>query len=485
VARRARAGVWNLVKDRLAAYSGPGALELKLGAVRVYRHGQRARGGRIEPTTPGTMLLTLEPRAVSLLAPRLQAGTVVVSATNGKTTTATMVAQIFAAAGLVPVHNRTGVNLASGVATELSAAARVGGRMKGDIGVFEVDEFWLQRLVPELQPSALVLGNLFRDQLDRYGELDLVAKRWEALVDGLQPSCRLIACADDPRVAGLAARRPGVSYFGIDDPEFARTAMQHASDPVRCPRCGDRYGYDAVYLAHLGQYRCATCGLGRPALDLAARSLALDGMSGSAFTLWRGAESVEVRLGLPGIFNVYNALAAAGIASAMGIGLRAVATALGTVAPAFGRAETIVAEGTPIQILLVKNPSGANAVLETLLRSDNGTVNLMVCLNDTSIDGHDVSWIWDADFEQLADRVRHVVCSGRRATELALRLKYAGIAESCIEIEPVIRAALDRALAASHDHTAGHTVYALPNYTAMLELREVLTDRGLVDRYWS
>jgi hypothetical protein len=217
-AKRGGASVGHLFEERLGTYNGPGALEIKLAAVRGFRYSQRTRGGRIEPSTPGTMLLRLEPDAISRMAPRLAAGNVLVSATNGKTTTAAMVANICTRAGFVPVHNRVGPNLANGVATELAAASRIGGRIKGDIGVFEIDELWLERLAPQLRPNAIVLGNLFRDQLDRYGELDAVAERWDTVVAQLQATCRLVACADDPRVAGVAARRAGVGpdVVGLD-----------------------------------------------------------------------------------------------------------------------------------------------------------------------------------------------------------------------------------------------------------------------------
>ena len=217
-------GMRRLRGEPLSSLGGPGAFELKLGAVRAYRLSQRARGDRIEPSDPGTRLLALEPAAVSRLASRLGSGSVLISGTNGKTTTAAMAAEIFARGGLVPVHNKIGINMANGVATSLLAASRLGGRLRGDIGVFEIDEFWLERLIPELHPRAVGLGNLFRDQLDRYGELDAVVDRWERLVADLEPSCTVVACADDPLLASLTSGhekdlvlRPGPRHRRADD----------------------------------------------------------------------------------------------------------------------------------------------------------------------------------------------------------------------------------------------------------------------------
>ena len=472
-------GIRRLTGQPLSSLDGPGVFELKVAAVRAFRLSQRARGDRIEPSDPGTRLLGLEPAAVSRLGSRLGSGSVLISGTNGKTTTAAMAAEIFAQDGLLPVHNKIGINMANGVATSLLAAARVAGRLRGDIGVFEVDEFWLERLIAELHPQAVGLGNLFRDQLDRYGELDAVADRWERLVAGLAPSCTIVACADDPLLTSLADGHARTLYFGLDDDTVGRTAMQHASDSKHCRNCGRPYLYDRIWLAHLGRYSCPNCGTKRPTPYVAARTLRRTSSGGTRFTLACGDERAEVHLALPGLFNVYNALHAATLAVAMGTAVPAIVDGLQAVRPVFGRTEVIATGQFTLQLFLVKNPAGANAVLETVDASTSGRRDVVLGLNDSVVDGRDVSWIWDVDFEALAPEVRRAICTGSRADELALRLKYAGVDESSIHIEPDVARALDVVPA-----QAG-IVPAIFNYTTMLELREILADRQLAPRYWA
>jgi lipid II isoglutaminyl synthase (glutamine-hydrolysing) len=472
-------GMRRLTGRPLSSLEGPGVFELKVAAVRAFRLSQRARGDRIEPSDPGTRLLGLEPAAVSRLGSRLGSGSVLISGTNGKTTTAAMAAEIFARDGLVPVHNKIGINMANGVATSLLAAARVAGRIRGDIGVFEVDEFWLERLIADLHPHAIGLGNLFRDQLDRYGELDAVADRWERLVAGLAPSCTIAACADDPLLVSLASGHARTLYFGLDDDTVGRTTMQHASDSKHRRICGQPYLYDRIWLAHLGRYCCPTCGIKRPIPDVTARSLRRTPSGGTRFTLASGDEKTDVHLALPGLFNVYNALHAATLAVAMGTAMPAIVEGLQAVRPVFGRTEVISTGRVTLQLFLVKNPAGANAVLETLDASTSGPGDVVLGLNDSVVDGRDVSWIWDVDFETIAPSVRRAICTGSRADELALRLKYAGVDEAGIQIEPDVANALDAVPA-----QAG-IVPAIFNYTAMLELREILADRRLAPRYWA
>jgi UDP-N-acetylmuramyl tripeptide synthase len=347
------------------------------------------------------------------------------------------------------------------------------------MGLFEVDEFWLDRVVGDLGPRAIVLANLFRDQLDRYGELEAIAERWAAVVDGLAAETRVVLNADDPLVADLGRERDDVVYFGVDDVSVALPGLEHASDSKHCRRCGTRYVYEAVLLGHLGHYHCPNCGARRPAPLVSAQRVELEGVRGAKVQLRAGDDVADVRLGLPGLYNVYNALAATALGIALGISLDTIAARLANVAPAFGRAESVRVDGRDLSILLVKNPAGANEVLRTL-SLEPGEHDLLGVLNDNIADGRDVSWIWDADFEPLAGRIRRVTCSGTRAAELALRLKYAGIPTGRIVVEPDLERALDGALAGS----AG-TLYALPTYTAMLALRDLLVARGHAESSWA
>jgi len=446
------------------------------------------RGGGT--SLPGKVLTRVEPHAIERLAGRLPLGSVVISATNGKTTTAAMVSAVLERAGTRLVHNRAGANMAGGVASALAAAARRGGRtLDGDLGLFEVDEFWLAPVVEELEPRALLLSNLFRDQLDRYGELDAIADRWAELVRRRGDRLRLVLNADDPLVADLgrtgstASPSPGAGgtaalYFGVEDDTLALPGLQHASDSKHCRRCGHAYAYETVYLAHLGRYRCPNCGQERPQPAVVARSVELRGIRSAAFTLCADGQEHRVELPLPGLYNVYNALGAAALCLALEVPAAEVAAGLATVAPAFGRAETLDLGGRPASILLVKNPAGANEVLRTLIL-EGRELDVLGVLNDRTADGRDVSWVWDADWEVLAPHVRRMTCSGTRAAELALRLKYAGVDPGRLHVVED----LSDGLAAALEDGSG-PLYVLPTYTALIELRELLARRGQAKEYW-
>ncbi|HEY4826787.1 MAG TPA: Mur ligase family protein [Solirubrobacteraceae bacterium] len=455
-------------------------LTAKIAAARAVGELARRAGRGGGTSLPGKVLIALEPGAISELSGRLARGSVVVSATNGKTTTAAMVASVLARAGVPAVHNRAGANMAGGVASTLLEAARAGGRIDGELGLFEVDEFWLDRIVPELAPRGIVLGNLFRDQLDRYGELDTIADRWATMA--ATPAgrhARLVLNADDPLIADLGRDAPEVTYFGVEDPSMAMPEMQHASDSKHCRRCGAAYVYDAVYLGHLGRYRCPSCGQERPAPSVAAEHISLDGTRGSSFELVTPVGRARVELPLPGLYNVYNALGAAALCLGLELPLDTVVAGLGEVRAAFGRAERLAIGDIEVQVLLVKNPAGANEILRTLVL-EGDELDLLVILNDRTADGRDVSWVWDADFELLAGRVRGVTCAGTRAGELAVRLKYAGVPSDRLHVVPGLAPALDHAVAATHSRR----LYVLPTYTALLELRHELAERGQAVQFW-
>ena len=437
------------------------------------------RGGGT--SLPGKILTRLEPDAIAKLAGRLPGGSIVLSATNGKTTTAAMASSILERTGRTLVHNRAGANMAGGIASELAAAARRGGRtLTGDTGLWEVDEFWLPQLAAQLQPRALLLSNLFRDQLDRYGELETIADRWAEVAASRPAGSALVLNADDPLIADLGREtRADVTYFGVEDDALARPELQHASDSKHCRRCGSPYVYDAIWLGHLGRYRCTNCGAQRPGPTVAALDVELRGIRSSAFTLRApGGETVRIELPLPGLYNVYNALGAAALCLTLGVGLSDVAAGLAAVSPAFGRAETVRLGGRDTSLLLVKNPAGANEVLRTIAL-EPGEHEVLGILNDRIADGRDVSWVWDADWELLAPTVSRMWCSGTRAAELAVRMKYAGVAPERLTVIEDQEAALDAATAAGDG-----PLYVLPTYTALLELRELLARRGAAPDYW-
>jgi lipid II isoglutaminyl synthase (glutamine-hydrolysing) len=430
----------------------------------------RAGGGT---TLPGKLLMRFDPSALERLSARLAEGSALVSATNGKTTTASMVAEILRPRVRL-AHNSSGANLVSGVASTLLAANGA------QLGLFEVDEAALPEVARRVRPRAICLGNLFRDQLDRYGELEHVAAGWRAMARELDPAATLVVNGDDPQVGDLAHERVGSVVFGLDDPRHARPGLQHAADSKWCVRCGTLYEYAAAYVGHLGDYRCPNCGHARPALDIAAREVEEDGLDAVSFLLATPGGERRVRLRLPGLYNVYNATGAAALSLALGASLEEVADGLERFAGAFGRFERIPIGGRRLLMLLIKNPAGANEAIRTLLAG--GPPQLaVIALNDDIADGRDVSWIWDVDFEPLLEGLERVVATGSRAAELALRCKYAGFPAERIELQPDLARALDSGLAQTPE---GAELVCLPTYTAMLALRQIVTERGHVRPYW-
>jgi len=449
----------------------------KRAAARAIGAASRATGRGGGTTLPGRVLLRLSPDAISRLGSRLERGATLVSATNGKTTTAGMISAILAADGREPVHNRAGSNMTWGIATALL-------EQRGAEGLFEVDEAWLPKVADQLEPRLLVLGNLFRDQLDRYGEIEVLADEWARMVERHSGRCRLALNADDPLIADLGrdedgAGREGVLYFGLEDVSQALPELQHAFDAKHCRRCGNPYAYERAFVGHLGHYSCPSCGARRPTPEVAATAVELHGMRGSTVTVRVPDGELRLELPLPGLYNVYNALSAVAAGLELGVDPRQIADALADVRTAFGRVETIPVAGKDVSILLIKNPAGANEVLRTLALEADGGIDLWIGLNDRIADGRDISWIWDADFELLDGAVRRVVCAGSRAPEMALRLKYAGWPLDAIEVVPGIAASFDRAV-----DSAPRRLFALPTYTALLELHRLLSDRGLAEEFW-
>ncbi|HUJ56208.1 MAG TPA: MurT ligase domain-containing protein [Gaiellaceae bacterium] len=448
-------------------------LVLEIAAARGVAALSRRVGAGGGTTIPGKLVARLDPGAIDRLASRLPEGVATISATNGKTTTAAMAAAILRPRHRL-AHNAAGANLVSGVASALLAESAA------ELGVFEVDEAALPELLRRLRPRTVCLGNLFRDQLDRYGELELVAERWREAVAALPEQALLVVNADDPQLAAIGETRPGSVAFGLDDPRVARPALQHAADTTHCVRCGAPYDYAAAYVGHLGDYRCPRGDHGRPPLDVAAREIELHGLERSSFLLAAPEGERRIDLALPGLYNVYNATAAAALARSLDASLDEIADGLSHFGAAFGRFERIAAGEKQVLLLLVKNPAGANEAVRTLVDGGSPRV-LVVALNDEIADGRDVSWIWDVDFEPLLPGLERLVATGSRAAELALRFRYGGLDEDAIEVEPSLERALDCGLELT---PAGGDLVVLPTYTAMLALQRIAAGRGLTRPYW-
>lgn len=438
--------------------------------------------GRGGTALPGLVTLQLDPDFIAAVTQTLPHGVVLVSGTNGKTTTARMLADIARAAGWEPVHNRSGSNLERGIAGALVGDASWRGEPKGDMGLFEVDEASLPRLLRRVKPRVVVVTNLFRDQLDRYFEIDQLAKRIGDAIAELHPSATVVLNADDPIVAALGDRHHGTTvYFGVDDPDVGGSVPQAISDATRCPRCKAPLAYARIVLAHEGDWSCPSCGLARPARDVSAARVRLERSASEIELRLPIAGAFEaIRVPLPGLYNAYNALAALAVARALDIAVPTVTRAIGAFRAAFGRLEEITVDGRTVRLVLVKNPAGFNAAIGALLETGRRPY-LLAALNDRDADGRDVSWIWDADFETLAPAVEHVVVTGIRSRDLANRFKYAGVPRERVDVVDGWAPAIDRAVGSV---SVGEELVVLATYTAMLALRAELARRGHVAQFW-
>ena len=430
--------------------------KLSRAAARRWGHGGTA--------LPGLVAERLDPDIVQTLSSQLECS-VLVTGTNGKTTTTRLLAGILRATGRSVVHNRAGSNLMRGLAASLVEAAGPDGRLpRAAVGLFEVDEATLPSAAAATHPRVLVIGNLLRDQLDRYGEVDAIREQWQRTIRTLSPETTIVLNADDPSVATLADdARGSVRFFGIDDE--LESVEDHAAEVRWHPQTGAEFVYDRIFYAHIGHWRCVDGSMRRPDPDVRARKIA-QSADGAAFLLEVDGASASVGLPLAGLYNVYNALGAATAASDLGVDLGRVATSLADARAAFGRQERLNVNGHPVRILLGKNPTGLNEALRTL-QGRNAPLHLLVLLNDGLADGTDVSWIWDTDWEALAPRVKSLIVGGSRAADIGLRLEYAGL-PAPLSAQPDVGRALGEALAALPD---GAELTVLPTYTALLDVR--------------
>jgi UDP-N-acetylmuramyl tripeptide synthase len=436
-------------------------------------------------TVPGVVARRVDPKVLTKLSRRLRLGSAAITGTNGKTTTTGIVSRILQTAGIRAVNNSTGANLVTGVTAALVSDSGLDGAPLSEMGLFEVDEASVPKVAAEAQIEILAVLNLFRDQLDRYGELAYTGKVIASAFGDLPQGGAVVLNADDPLVASLgrSARRP--VFYGVEETSLDTGPLQHIADSKDCPVCGSALVYETVYMGHVGVYDCHHCDFSRPESAYRASRVRLQGAQGSEFRLSTPKGEEDVKIGIPGLYNVYNALAAAAVAGETGAGLAEISRGLREFGGAFGRVERVKVGDRDAFLLLIKNPVGFNEILRTFVTGAEAK-NVLIAINDNDADGRDVSWLWDVDFEMLADaRVEGktdatpFIVSGIRADDMAVRLKYAEL-----PVGPVIpdrEEAIKSALAAT---PPGETLYVLPTYTAMLEIRHILSEMGYTHPFW-
>jgi len=463
---------------------------IALNAGKAVRWVSRATG-RGGTALPGRTANALHRGLVGEMSRGIEKGSAVVTGTNGKTTTTRMIAAALRASGLETVTNREGANLMQGIATALLTQSDARGRFdhsKDLIGLFEVDEAVLPVAIEEMSPTMIIVTNLFRDQLDRYFEIDFVAALWTAAMSKLPSASTLVLNADDPLVAYLGAEVPNpVVYYGLQDQRPAGTQLERSADSRRCPRCSADLEYTHAFYAHLGHYSCPSCGWKRPTPSIYASNVELQGAAGSKADLVTTNGTWPLRIPLPGAFNVYNAVAAAAAAISLGAPPSAVTDAISHATVAFGRMESLHLEGRTVSLEMAKNPSGFNQVFDLILR-DEGRLRLLLAINNNPQDSRDISWIWDIDVEALKGRLDSVTVSGMRADEMVLRLKYGALlAEVDGNQAPKLSVTADLIKAFDGSVSAtppGATLHVVANYSAMWAIRNELVRRGLVAPFW-
>lgn len=432
---------------------------------------------------PGMIARRIDPNVLKSVVGASRASKIVITGSNGKTTTARMTAAIADFSGRRVSQNRTGSNMLQGVTSVAVNFADMFGRLDSDVLLFEIDEGTIPLAVPEIQPDVVVITNIFRDQLDRYGELYSVARALDRMLENLPETCTILLNGNDPQVAnfGLNAQAKRL-FFGLETREIGTLVPEQSADIIRCIKCQEDLQYEVAYMSHLGIYRCPNCGYTLPKLDFAATSvrLASDGQGPSHATIRTPEGEIEVEIPLPGVHNVYNATAAIGAAMAAGFEMKKTPAALATLRPAFGRLEKIQATDQTIYLAFVKNPTSFNLMLR-LIAQHATEKHIMLVASNTVVDGEDFAWLWDVDIEELAPSMRDVVCSGTKAEELAMRLKYADVPVDKISIVHEREAALDVAL---KNAGPGGTIYIMASYTPTHELRRIMQKRGWVKHFW-
>lgn len=405
----------------------------------------------------GMLVLKICPDFLKYCSKYIKKRIITITGTNGKSTTSGLIAHILETAHQKVVHNLKGANMLTGVANVF--ALSIAPLKRYDYAVIESDEAYLTKLYDYMKSDYLVVTNLFRDQLDRYGELNTTAEFIKNAIDK-NPDLKLILNADDPIVATFDRTKYAV-YYGFENVEYDCSYEHKSNAPTEVFNCmcGEELKYSKQFFAQQGHYYCPKCGYKRHECNYSADVKVYNDYS--ILTVRNRGISFEFKVNLAGLYNAYNALAAISLGFETGMNQEEIQKSFDTYQAIFGRTEKRTINGNPAVIQLIKNPTGASEVLKTVdLKS-----NIVIAINDNYADGRDISWLWDSDFEQLKNAEKLVITSGCRANDMATRLKYAGIPQEKIIVEPNIKKAIDKAT------TAGKTTI-LPSYTALLKINK-------------
>lgn len=429
----------------------------------------RMAGAGLGSNLPGRVSRAVSPTVLSNLARQARKGVVAVSGTNGKSTTSGFVSSILRAAGNRIAHNRQGANLVPGITASLIDAASWNGKLDVDYCLFETDEAALPLVAKEVRIGTILVTNLFRDQLDRFGELDTTAS---LINKGIAVnSSAAVLNADDPNVAQLAPESKR-TYYGVQSVSEGVASSEVVSELSYCAKCGSEYSYTQVFYGQLGHYVCNACGFARPAPSIYARNVRVHA-TGSNFEIVHDGGKFDVDVKLPGLFNVYNALGAAALGLALGLPEQAIREGIEEYTTLFGRSERWRIRGKTALIQLIKNPAGASQAVRAAVNDPNARI--LVAINDNYADGRDVSWLWDAEFEVMSAHTKPIWVSGVRCYDMAVRLKYCGIPQENIRVIGELEQALTTALSETSE---AETLWILPTYTCLLELQRIAKNMG-------
>ncbi|MFB2972079.1 MurT ligase domain-containing protein [Aerosakkonema sp. BLCC-F183] len=437
-------------------------LSLAVSAARAITAGVKLLRLGAASVLPGSIASRIQPQILPMLCSQVKQGVIFIAGTNGKTTTSLLLRTMLERQGWRVAHNATGANLVNGLITALLENTNLAGKLAADYAILEIDENILPLVVRACQPRIILCLNLFRDQLDRYGEVDTISRRWQKAIAPLSPETIIVANADDPTLSHLGQQLPQrVLFFGLNEPEYYLDEIPHAVDSIYCPSCGHSLDYRGVYLSHQGDFSCPKCGFAKSKLDIDSR------------------EWPQI---LIGVYNKYNTLAATLVAQQLGIDDGTIRDTIKNFQAAFGRAEELDVNGKRVRILLSKNPVGMNETIRTVndIKRGGGASTTLMVLNDRTPDGTDVSWIWDVDTEKIVASGGTIVVSGDRVYDMALRLRYSQKDENngCkLIVKEDLQDAIDTALALT---PSGETLHILPTYSAMLEVRGLLTGRKIL-----